>query len=235
MDIGKVDLQVKAREKLKDIQHRTGGILYSGHSTLVKGDIYILGFNPGGAPEDGRPISESIDTMLTNDCNAYLCENWLTSDQGPDAPYSRAPLQQRLKWIADQLGYPLQTICASNLIFVKSRRAGEVPRDLADICWPVHEAILGIVRPKLILAFGNSKTSPFNYLQTPFDCREAVVDHQAAGHGNWKLKRFRAVVKGSPLVVAGLPHLSRYSPCGKEYVADWLRESLEGSFETKAG
>jgi hypothetical protein len=47
-----------------------------------------------------------------------------------------------------------------------------------------------------------------------------------AGHGNWSVKGFSCKINNRPVYVAGLPHLSRYSPVGKNHVLEWLSKKL---------
>src|SRR3972149_3391003 len=64
---------------------QSGGIFYSGRSTLVEGDFYLMGLNPGGNPQK---IKGTIDESLKqwkdekdSTWSAYLDENWLTDDK----------------------------------------------------------------------------------------------------------------------------------------------------------
>jgi len=135
-----------------------------------------------------------------------------------------APLQKRLRWLIDSLGYDLRRVCASNLVFMRSHDATGVtyPED-ADLCWPVHKEIIGIVRPKIVLAFGNSAISPYDYLRRQFAHDEEILP---SGHGAWTCKGFWAETDAHRFYVAGLPHLSRYSPIGKDAIVRWLKSKV---------
>jgi hypothetical protein len=207
-----------AKRSLSQVLHRLGGVLYSAADTLSQGDIYVLGLNPGG--DDGPTIAQDLDALTTKKDNCYLDESWGTKNRR--YPAGQHPLQQRLKWLIDALGYDLRRVCASNLIFIKSRDAGGVhyPGD-ADLCWPVHERILRVVRPKVILTFGKS---PYAYLLQ----RLAASDHaMSSGHGSWKCRGFETKMTNRRLFVAGIPHLSWYSPIDKQAVVDWLKKGIE--------
>ncbi len=183
------------------------------------GDIYLLGYNPGGS--NGPHLSNSINTLLSKVENSYLDEDW--SNQAGEWKTGQAPLQKRVCWILNQLGYNPRKICASNLIFMQSRDANGVDYKLSDICWKVHESILDIVKPKLLLVFGNSGISPYGYLHNKFGGEQEFIP---SGHGNWKLKGFNTIINGQPVYVAGLPHLSRYSPVDKSHLINWLKSKL---------
>lgn len=215
----KDEIQTIAKESLSDLLGEPGGILYSSHETLKSGSVYLLGFNPGGS--NGAPLSESVRTMLSSSDNAYSDETW-SNGNGEWEP-GKAPLQQRIQWLLNELGLEISSVCASNLIFLQSRTASDINFSLAKKCWPVHEAILEVVQPQLIIAFGNSADSPYGYLHAMFGGKE---EYMPSGHGNWQLKGFRCHINDRPVYVAGLPHLSRYSPYGKPQVVQWLAKHL---------
>ena len=208
-----------ARKALSDVLGESGSILYSSHETLKSGDVYLLGFNPGGA--GGNPVAKSIDSMLENTTNAYLDESW-ENHNGVWAN-GEAPLQKRIQWVLESIRLNPRSVCASNLIFLQSREAKDISYSLAEKCWPVHEAILNIVKPKLIIAFGNSNISPYAYLHSMLGGKE---EYFPSGHGNWSVKGFGCQINGRPVYVAGLPHLSRYSPIGKNEVVAWLSKQI---------
>jgi|AntAceMinimDraft_11_1070367.scaffolds.fasta_scaffold00918_6 hypothetical protein len=208
-----------AKKALSDVLSESGSILYSSHETLKSGDVYLLGFNPGGA--GGKPVEQSINSMLTNTDNSYLDESW-ENHNGVWAN-GKAPLQKRVQWILESLRLNTRDVCASNLIFLQSREASDISYSLAEQCWPVHEAILNIIKPKLIIAFGNSAISPYGYLQSMLGGK---AEYFPSGHGSWSVKGFSCKINGLPLYVAGLPHLSRYSPIGKNQVVEWLSKKI---------
>lgn len=208
-----------AKEALSNFLSESGSILYSSHETLKSGDVYLLGFNPGGA--GGSSVEESINSMLTNTDNSYLDEGW--ENHNGTWANGEAPLQKRVQWVLESLGLNTRDVCAINLIFLQSRDASGISFSLAEKCWPVHEAILSIIKPKLIIAFGNSDISPYGYLHTMLGGKE---EYFPSGHGNWSVKRFVCEINGRPVYVTGLPHLSRYSPIGKKEVVEWLSKQI---------
>lgn len=156
--------------------------------------------------------------------NNYLDESWQQSRRR--YPRGAAPLQRRLQWLVVKLGYNLREVCASNLIFARSRgEAGSGYPEYARICWPVHDRILHIVQPKIILVFGNGANSPFEFLLQN-SMRLSPVDSIYSGHSPWYCKAFRAEIAGQSVVVVGLPHLSRYNVIGKAQVVEWIAGKL---------
>jgi len=156
--------------------------------------------------------------------NEYLDEWW--ENNARRYCKGKAPLQRRITWLFEQLGYGIRKICASNLIFIKSEKVTDISFfDLADICWPIHQEILEIVKPKIIITFGNSEASPYAYMKR----KMPNVKEQKpikSGHGCWKCKSFVADFDHRQIFVAGLPHMSRYSPIDRDHVIKWLKSML---------
>ena len=217
--MNKEEIPKIAKDALSEDLNKFGSILYSSHETLKSGDVYLLGFNPGGA--GGNSVEQSINSMLTNTDNSYLDECW--ENRNGVWANGEAPLQKRIQWILESLDLNTRDVCASNLIFLKSRGASDISFSLAKKCWPVHEAILNIIKPKLIIAFGNSEVSPYGFLHTMLGGDE---EYFPSGHGNWSIKGFRCEINGRFIYVAGFPHLSRYSPIGKKEVIEWLSKKI---------
>lgn len=192
-----------ARENLTGLLDKSGSILYSSHETLKLGEVYLLAFNPGGS--GGNPLEKNIDSMLFNTTNSYLDESW--ENQNGVWGEGEAPLQKRVQWVLENIGLKTRNVCASNLIFLQSRGASDISYSLAEKCWPVHEAILNIVRLKLIITFGNSNVSPYGFMHSMFNGKE---EHFPSGHGDWSLKGFNYQIGGRSVYIAGVPHLSRY-------------------------
>lgn len=86
-----------------------------------------------------------------------------------------------------------------------------------------RKAIIHIIKPQIIITFGNSPTSPYGYLLSLLGGKEESIP---SGHGTWKIKGFARNSNNHPIYIAGLTHLSRFSPIGKAEVIDWLKERL---------
>lgn len=218
-NIKKEELPDFANKQLGELVSKPGSILYSSHETLAEADIYFLGYNPGGS--DGQPISNSILNMLTSQSNSYLDEDW--SNGLGNFKKGQATLQKNVKLLITSLGYDLRTVCASNLIFAQSVNVKGVSSALADICWPVHEAIIDIVKPKVLLVFGNGNPSPFSYLHNKF---QDEIEYVESGHGDWQIKTFKANIDGRWVRIIGFPHFSYYSPKNKEKMLNWVKAKI---------
>lgn len=205
-----------AEERLKPILHRSGRILYSGAHTLRRGPMYLLGLNPGGDPTThDDTVGSSLKDLSQRTENAYLDESWRNYAIG------RSPLQLRVQWLLAELGFQTRNICASNLIFTRSADAtGSGYPEVAELCWPVHEQIIEIVQPKVIVTFGNSGKSPYQFLRKKFST--GTEQCFPSGHGTWECITF---VCPNGARVFGLPHLSRYAVNNHPDVAAWVRET----------
>ena len=213
---GAIDRVVKvAYAQLADVVDQSGWILYSAAQTLKPGAIYLLGNNPGGDPTHttSKTLRQSIEGLTNWTTNAYLDEAW--RQQNGVLKAGQAPMQRRVDWLMGQLGVSTRDVCASNVVFARSINAEGIHfRDWADRCWPVHQAILEIVKPRLIIAFGSD---PYKYVK-----EQLQATHRSdcdAGHGSWK-----CVSSETPLGLAiiGVPHLSRYNIRGKTAVIQWI-------------
>lgn len=188
---------------LDPILDEPGAILYSSFETLKPGSLYFLGFNPGGS--GGVLLRKNIQELMSRSENAFLDEDW--SNGIGQWKEGMAPLQKRVQWVLQTLGLDVADVCASNLIFSQSKKATDIPWRYADICWPVHERILKVVKPKIIVTFGNSELSPFAYIYSKFSDSQQLSNIES-GHGNWKIKQFSANINGCNVLVIGFPHLS---------------------------
>lgn len=211
-----------AEVRLEPLLDRSGEILFSAVHTLSEGDLYICGLNPGGSGNEPHQhtIRESLARLPSKTSNNYFDESWR------HYPRAAHPLRVRLRWLVRELGYDLREVCASNLIFARSSgQGGSGYPEYADICWPVHEQILRIVRPKILMVYGNGAKSPFEFLYGR-SIGPSPINSIWSGHHTWECKAFRAEVAGQDVVVVGLPHLSQYNVIGKAQVVEWIAGHL---------
>ena len=209
------DLRDFAKPVLASIANRSGRVLCSSAATLRPGTIYLLGLNPGDDPQThaAETVGESLENLPSRTRNAYLDESWGGQPKGENK------FQRRVDWLLTNLGSETRDVCASNLIFTCSTAAGDsgYPQT-ATLCWPVHERIISIVQPRLILVFGNSSVSPFQFLRQQY--QPLLVDFYSSGHGNWRCQGFSTL---TDIKVIGLPHLSRYAVHRHEDVVEWIK------------
>jgi len=218
----KNELPALAKRVMKHFLNDFGELIYSSHETLCEGDIYLLGLNPGGSGH--TTIHDHIDQMLTRTENSYIVDDWANNANGK----GKSPLQNRVIGLIHSLGYDMKNVCASNLIFKTTPSSNELCFGLAGLCWQFHEELIELIKPKLILTFGNSKESPYAFIKEIF-FRENASEEQviAAGHGDWSCKGFHTFMNGRKTFVAGLPHMSYYNPLEKPFLKEWLTSNID--------
>jgi hypothetical protein len=192
-----------ARHRLQSELTLSGEILYSGVSTLRQGRAYLLGHNPGGDANDPTlpTVARSLDELPAKRINSYLDTTWSRQHA-----VGQAPLQRRVVWLLESPGLRPREVAASNLIFVRSRdAAGSQFRKYAELCWPVHEEIIDVVRPQLVIAFGNSAHSPFGFPRLRIRLQWKIYSVPCASSG-----RMRRCTASIPRVsVASVAHRAR--------------------------
>jgi hypothetical protein len=203
-----------------------GGFLYSGIATLTPGKVYMLGYNPGGddKAETNSPKAHLQGLMRrAPDWNEYMDGVWYPGRRR--CPAGRAPLQTRVQALLEGIGLPTRSVCASNLIFVRSRDQAGLAQasQLAEKCWAVHRFLLEQVQPQAILSIGGGKVFDFiashGRLLSP-------VEQYASGHGNWKCQATRVAIGNRTYNLISLPHLSRYAVNQYPNVILWVRTKL---------
>jgi hypothetical protein len=208
----------KAEESLVTILDESGTILYSSHETLKPGKYYFLGLNPGGVNAGTDTIRQSLGNLGVLSENAYLDQDWGSNLRSTGKGCHR--LQKNFKCLFEALGEDPRTVCASNLIFKRSTDArGAGYPAMAKLCWPVHEVILRVVRPRAIIAFGVTDTFQFVTEQLG----GGPVQYSKSGHGDWAWGSL--IKEGAPSII-GLPHLSRYTLWTHLEVVEQIRSLL---------
>lgn len=137
----------EVRRILRPIQHRSGAVLYSGTATLTRGDLYVMGDNPGGSGANMPSIAEALHPKDASG-HEYTDGDW---EKGGRA------FQNRARQLFDAIGTDLRTTLATNAVFVRSATSAELAdgwRLWWDHCWKVHQILLRVVRPRIIICFG---------------------------------------------------------------------------------
>lgn len=228
--VAKVVADAALRELPEAILDASGRALYSPASTLSSGSpIYFLGLNPGEAP-DGIELHSSLTVRddldrLANDTislHGYLDEKWKTNDPGI------APIQVAGQQVFSILARGssedgerlLRRSPTSNFILQRSpaeadlqKRTGMKPSDLAEQCWPFHQAVLKATGCRFVLTHAVGIARSF-------------ARSRGLGEG-WKrpsgwggtLNTLYAWDLPDGTRLLAMPNLSRYKPDGPRTVA----------------
>ena len=213
------------KNQLQDNIKEAGETLYCSADVFKKGDIYFMGTNPGG--ENNYSIEDDLEKLVSKTTNGYLDEIWETRKSKPKA--GKDILQIRATKLMYEIGYDIRDVCASNLIFFKSRNLNELSHNFtkaADICWPIHEKILSVVQPKLIIVFGNSnQNSPFSYICNKFNISLDEIETMRTGHGILEAKSFSISNQSINCHLVALPHLSRFTINNTDLYS-WIKNKI---------
>jgi uncharacterized protein len=207
------ELRERLRKHLGARLNTRGWLLYSGLDTLASGHYYFLGFNPAkdpaNVPLDSVPIPDENWSAYTQQC--WRCEKAHCRCE----PIRFNPHQRRVTDFMMQL-WPLspERIFSTNAIFVESETVLTLSdrEMLWDDCWPIHEWMLSIVRPKWIVCLGNQEDAS-SYSLLRGRCGSCIP------LGDYTDFRKGKVFKGSLPIskhesldvhVLGLPHPSRF-------------------------
>jgi hypothetical protein len=183
----------------------SGKVYYSPASTLRESPFMLLGHNPGGTPGDSEheSIEHTLRWLHVKVGNDYLHDNW-----GSGVGGSR--LQRSVQRLFSAVDVDLDSVFTTNLIFFRSQDVAKSQFvDAAPFCWQLHLHFLSIVQPELIIVFGTSAWSPFSFLAQMGNSNSDQRSYDA-GHGDWKIRSFSAIVEGRRRQIFGFPHLSRY-------------------------
>ena len=244
-----------------------GAVFLSGKSSLTPGELYVMGFNPGGDPKRGLSIEQQFaDFDLFKDFDRFSSfedECWYSSCDGQvrqhfldgERQCSRSPcrkgqrrdqlmIKEVVGLLAPMLGIKadLKSIFATNAIFVTSSTVAALENriELWRKCWPIHQYLLSIVRPKAILCLGYQDgyaESAFGLLSRESNA-VAVSGASRSGPRNRSyalIRYFRASLpmeESDPLncIVIGVPHHARYSTFVRRNL-DGMREELKKALE----
>ena len=135
---------------------RSGSVFLSGRCAFnSQSDLYLLGLNPGGNPDDliSLTIRKDIDKVLHHrreDWCAFRDERWKKSGDGKNA-MQRGPL-----YLFERVGRNPRCVPASELIFPRSSSFKLLANSdtLADECWPFHQAIIEKLGTRVIVCLG---------------------------------------------------------------------------------
>lgn len=199
-------------EHLMDV---SGAVFDSGRRAFESpSNLYVLGANPGGSPEDQgvNTISRHTKKVLNcepEDWSAYRDEYW-----GRKRPGTR-PMQRRLLHLFERLDRNPGNVPASNLIFPRSRNLDELEGDfnrLASECWPFHQAVVNKLGIDVIVCLGGKVGS---WVRHKLDAHTPV--DETVSTASKRRYRNRAYMNSDGLHVVVALHPSRFAWTSPSY------------------
>ena len=137
---------------------KSGAVFYSGRKAFSNpSPLYILGLNPGGSPTE-----QAGDTVEKHTCDVlkkpeywseYQDEIWRGTSKGTSG------MQPRVLHLLRQVNLDPRNVPASNVIFERSAREKDINnrfRELVELCWPFHQAVIERLGVRVVLCFGKS-------------------------------------------------------------------------------
>jgi hypothetical protein len=193
----------------RDILSRSGKIFYSGSVAFTApAPLYVLGLNPGGDPREheAETIESHADAVwekLPADWSAYRDESWKGASAGSHG------MQPRVLHLFAGLGLSPGHVPCSNLVFVRSRREGNLKQEmqnLADLCWPFHALAIQQLRPSAILCFGKTAGQ---YVCGKVGAKEPCGEFVEGNNRRWRSRAY-ASTTGLKVVVATHPSVANW-------------------------
>lgn len=183
-------------------------LLYSPESTLHDADVAFLGINPGG-----RYAPENHAEFAMESGSAYEIESW------KNKPPGEAPLQRQVRALFSKIGIDPSEVLAGNIVPFRSPNWDKLPKKQCALAFgkDLWGEILGVVKPKLVIAMGKPAINCVCEILKVEDVEEIPVNW---GYIVGKKGRFH----GGKFV--GLPHLSQYKLLGRSESAAALDELL---------
>ena len=173
-----------------NLKKRSGSVFYSGVDAFTGNkDLYILGLNPGGSPEEqsDETVDSSIQHIMENETNnwsAYRDQSWQGAKPGT------WKMQPRVLHLLDNLNLNPGEVPSSNVIFVRSARESNISNEVSDLieqCWPFHSAVIEELAPKAILCFGKTAGQ---HLKKKLGANKLIDEFVETNNRKWKSQTF---------------------------------------------
>lgn len=191
------------------LMDKSGEVFYSGRRAFsAPSDLYILGANPGGSPEDkpNSTIRLHAEQVLHNtqaNWSAYKDECW----------YGRAPgksqMQRRMLHLFGELELNPGEVPCSEVVFLRSKDLSRLSGDfnqLAEECWPFHQAVIDRLGVRVVVCLGKDAGT---WVRNKLDAHRPLCKFTDTKPGytlGWKSESH---VNADGMVIVRLSHPSR--------------------------
>jgi len=203
-------IEAFAKHIPSELLTRSGKVFYSGRAAFARpSELYVLGVNPGGDPSnyEAETVGNHTEAVLSqypDDWSAYRDESWEGAAPGT---YGMAP---RVTHLFEALGLGAGYVPASNLVFARSRREGDMGSELsslADLCWPFHALVIERLHPRAILCFG--KTAG-RYVRKKLCANALSAEFVETNNRRWRSQTFSSG-DGPKVIVVTHPSIADWS------------------------
>ena len=190
------------------VMHRSGKAFYSGRLAFSSpSDLYILGVNPGGDPEEypDETVDSHTEWVLGSspkNWSAYRDESWGTS--GAEA--GGRGMQPRMLHFFHRLNVNPGEVPASNVVFARSSSRATIEGDytqMASDCWPFHQAVIDRLGVRIVVCLGNDAGG---WIRSRLLAHQQVDEFVEYNNRRWTSRLYAT---SSGLKVAVLTHPSR--------------------------
>ena len=199
---------------------KSGAAFYSGRCAFgAPSDLYILGANPGGTPENlpDDTVAKNVRSALKE---APL--NWSDYRDGCWTPRcTKTRLQRGVMHLCDRLELDPGEVPASEVVFLRSRSLNEFEgnfEQLADQCWPFHQAVIDRLGVKVVACIGKRAG---NWVRHQLNAHELIDWFSERNKRRWESHSHRSK-KG--IIVVTLSHPSQ---------ADWTKPASDPTMLVK--
>jgi hypothetical protein len=187
----------------RQLQRVSGAVFNSGRDAYNRPSmLYLLGLNPGGDPE--QHLADTIEAHTRkvlgrqNNWCAHRDESW---DGRPPGSYR---MQPHVLHVLRQLQLDPGEVPSSNVAFtrtVSAKQLGRSFQDLAELCWPLHAAVIEQLKVKTILCFGQDAG---NFVQRKIGAHRHIGGLVEKNNRRWQSNAYENDV-GIAVIVATHP------------------------------
>jgi hypothetical protein len=156
---------------------------------------------------------------LHGDCNLIDDQCWPLPGFNRDNDVGRAPYQRRTRHLLKSIGFSGALV--TNLLFLQSKSIRALDKKLTsnertsflERCWRVHELILEVCSPNVILTCSTVIDRCFEnqFGLRELACQRFPARHALNGNGkDWDCRVWETEWRERPLTVIAIPHMSVY-------------------------
>ena len=189
-----------------------------------------MGINPGGhSDEDSVKIQDTIKNQLLREntnFNEYLDGKWKNKNR-ISLP-GKSLLQKRIQYLFKEIDVNIRDVFSTNLVFIRSSTTNKFPykwNEEVKKCWKIHEILLSIVNPEIIITFG---LEPYEFI------KDKMILEQEDFHAVKSKKSIKyfthlsGYLYDKKIRIISIPHLSRFKIDAKGKNNNDLYDAREG-------